>query len=91
MNKKLTENSLIKRINKLIPEAKAVKLSEFYGDDSKGIWFKGSEDHTPDYRRIFDCYEEFGYMIHPKLEKILENSGWYAEPYDSGTLMAYED
>ena len=42
MNKKLTENALIKRINKLMPEAKPIKASEFYDDaEVVGIWFKG--------------------------------------------------
>tara|TARA_R100001082_G_scaffold24472_1_gene11964 strand:+ start:438 stop:716 length:279 start_codon:yes stop_codon:yes gene_type:complete len=92
MNKKLTENALIKRINKLMPEAKPIKASEFYDDtEVVGIWFKGSEDYASDDLRIFDYYEEFGYDIHPKLEKILTNAGWYGEPHDAGTLMAYEN
>ena len=92
MNKKLNQNSLIKRINKLMPEAQAVKASEFYNDSSRdGIWFKGSEDFSKDDLRIFDYYEEYGYSIHPKLDKILTNAGWYGEPYDAGTLMAYEN
>lgn len=27
---------------------------------------------------------------HPKLEKFLQDRGWYSEGYDSGTLMAYK-
>jgi len=26
---------------------------------------------------------------HPKLEKFLQDNGWYSEPYDAGTLFAY--
>ena len=82
---------LIKKINKLIPQAKAVKASDFYNDSSTdGIWFKGSEDYCKaDDLPIFDYYEEFGHSIHSKLEKILTDAGWYGEPYDAGTLMAW--
>ena len=82
---------LIKKINKLIPQAKAVKASDFYNDSSTdGIWFKGSEDYCKaDDLPIFDYYEEFGHSIHPTLEKILTDAGWYGEPYDAGTLMAW--
>jgi hypothetical protein len=88
----MKENDLIKKINKIIPEAKAVPMKEFYDVEiSGGIWFKGSEDYCKtDDLPIFDYYEEFGNDIHPTLEKILDDAGWYGEPYDVGTLMAYE-
>jgi uncharacterized protein (DUF1499 family) len=51
---KMKTKDLIKKINKLIPEAKAIKASEFYNDSSRdGIWFKGSEDYASDDLRIF--------------------------------------
>jgi hypothetical protein len=83
---------LIKKINKLIPEAKAVRASDFYNDNSRdGIWFRGSEDYASDGLLIFDYYEEYAIhsKIHPTLEKILTDAGWYGEPYDAGTLMAW--
>lgn len=95
----INENDLIKIINKQIPEAQAVSIKEFYEDDDyaeispryNGIWFKGSEDYCKsDDLPIFDCYEEFGHDIHPTLSKILDDAGWYGEPYDAGTLMAYK-
>lgn len=88
----MKERALINKINKLMPEAKATSISEFYNDDSVGIWFKGSEDPASDGLPIFDYwsmdYDSFG--VHPKLNKILESADWYAEPYDAGTLMAFE-
>ena len=90
----LTEKTLIEKINRLIPQAKATPASEFYGDpEIEGIWFKGSEDAHPDGLPIYNPYCEFGIHldtggIHGDLYKILENAGWYAEPYDAGTLMA---
>jgi len=90
MNKKLTENDLIKRIKKLMPEAKPIKASEFYDDaEVVGIWFKG--EYASDDLLIFDYYEEYGYDIHPKLDKIITEAGWVGCPYDAGTLMAFED
>jgi len=90
----LTEKTLIEKINRLIPQAKATPASEFYGDpEIEGIWFKGSEDEHPDGLPIYNPYCEFGIHldtggIHGDLYKILEDAGWYAEPYDAGTLMA---
>ena len=79
-------NALIKKINREIPEARAVSTKHFDGSDDGGIWFRGSEDYVEaDERLIFGG----GGDVHPKLEKILEDAGWFAEPYDSGTLMAY--
>ena len=90
----MREKTLIKKINRLIPQAKAVPASEFYDDpEVEGIWFKGSEDEYLDGLPIYNPYCEFGIHrdtggIHGDLYKILEDAGWYAEPYDAGTLMA---
>jgi hypothetical protein len=90
----MNESDLILEINEYIPQARAVSLKEFYdNEDSQGIWFKGSEDIASDGTIVFDGNET--YMsetqgIHPTLYDILEKAGWYGQPYDAGTLMAYE-
>tara|TARA_R110002110_G_scaffold414849_1_gene646152 strand:+ start:54 stop:329 length:276 start_codon:yes stop_codon:yes gene_type:complete len=85
---------LIKKINKQIPEANPVPIKEFYDKEiTGGIWFKGSEDIASDGTIIFDGNETFlseTQGIHPTLYTILENAGWYGQPYDTGTLMAYK-
>jgi hypothetical protein len=91
----LKEKTLIKKINKIIPTARAFPLSEFYDNPGvEGIWFKGSEDSEINGLPLYNPYCEFGINrdtggIHIDLYKILEDAGWYPEPYDSGTLMAY--
>lgn len=90
----MNKSVLIKKINKALPQAEAVDASEFYGEDRDGIWFKGSEATASDGFIIFDYYEEFTQDtmgIHPTLYKILNEAGWYGEPYDAGTLMAWQD
>ena len=96
MSKKL--QTLIKKINKALPEAEASTTSEFYGkhplSDIDGIWFKGSESIASDGYYIFDYYEEYTkdtMGVHPTLYKILDEAGWSSAPYDAGTLMAWED
>jgi len=79
----MKEGHLINKINRLIPTAKAVPISEFFDDDGKGIWFRGSE-YLHGEHLIFN-----GFTVHPELEEILEDAGWMWEPYDMGTLMAY--
>jgi hypothetical protein len=84
MRKAMKQLTLVDRINRLIPEAAAV-------EDGDSIYFMGSED----YERatgipIFDYWNQgdtFG--VNPKLNKILDDAGWFAEPLDAGTLKAY--
>jgi hypothetical protein len=90
-------NTLIKKINKAIPEAKATPGVEFGEEYKDGIWFRGSEDYVKaDGLSIFDYWAMDGpYMsmyvdgVHPKLNKIVEDAGWICEPHDSGTLFAW--
>ena len=92
----MKEKTLIKKINRLMPEAKATPLSEFYNNpEAEGICFRQEGNHHSDGLPIYDCYCEFGVHtdtngVHGELYKVLEAAGWYAEPYDAGTLMAYE-
>ena len=86
----MKEGALIKKLNKLYPGVKATPIAEWDDTDEVGIWFRGSEDSAAvDGLPLYDCYEEFGYEINPDVEKILNDAGWMAEPYDAGTLMAY--
>ena len=90
-------NTLINKINKAIPEAKATPGVEFGEEYKDGIWFRGSEDYVKaDGLCIFDYWAMDGpdmvcYVdgVHPKLAKILDKAGWMSEPYDSGTLFAW--
>tara|TARA_B100001059_G_C17815523_1_gene574976 strand:+ start:2036 stop:2293 length:258 start_codon:yes stop_codon:yes gene_type:complete len=83
----MKQGHLINKINKLIPVANATPMSEFYDDDSIGIWIRGSEYSYKD-RLLFEYYD-FENQVHPELLKIIEDAGWYGEPYDAGTLMLY--
>ena len=87
----MKEGALIEKLNKLYPKVKATPMAEYYNDSTEvGIWFRGSEDsEAVDGLPLYDCYEEFGYKINPDVEKILNDAGWMACPYDAGTLMAY--
>ena len=95
----MKQGHLINKINRLIPIANATPLSEFYDDDSIGIWIRGSEysfQGSLSYKRLlfeyYLAYEE-GFSeddrVHPDLLKIIEDAGWFWEPYDAGTLMLY--
>ena len=82
---------MIKRLNQMFPCCEAVSTEEWNNQEG-GIWFRGSEsceiDDLPLYNsEIFP--ETFG--TNPVLEEFLKINGWYGEPYDAGTLMAYPD
>ena len=91
-------DKLLNKLNKTFPELNAVDAIEFYGHEQieaeQCIWFKGSEcGYAPDGLPLFNYYIDFGIHrdtdgVHPKLEKILTDNGFYSEPYDAGTLMA---
>lgn len=85
----MKEKALINKINKEMPEARAVPAVEFYGENhGPGIWFKGSED----YHEGVPIFYSWNYddKVHPKLEKLLFDAGWDWEPYDPGTLLAWK-
>jgi hypothetical protein len=85
-----TNNKLIALINKAVPEAQAVCISQFdNSEEGSGIWFKGSEDYASDNKRVFNI-QKYGDMMHPKIEKLLAKYDYYVSPYDSGTVMAYK-
>jgi hypothetical protein len=82
-------DSIIHQINKAIPEAMAAPSADFYGDDSLGIWLRGSEEYTANGERVFNYYE-LDEMLHSKIVDILNNhKNWYSEPYDPGTCMLW--
>jgi len=88
----MKEGHLINKINRLIPIAKATPMSEFYDDDSTGIWIRGSEysyKGTLSYERLLFEYYLDDEAVHPDLAKIVEDANWMWEPYDAGTLMLY--
>ena len=81
----MKQQKLIDTINELFPKAKAVPMEKRY-DSDEGIWFRGSEEVHSDGLPIFDYY---GFGCHPEINSILNNAGWFYEPQDAGTMMAY--
>ena len=64
--------------------------SEFYGAkaSNEGIWV--AAEYTPS---LFDYYsEDWGdtFGVEPKLNQLVEDSGWYFEWHDAGTMMVWE-
>lgn len=93
----LNQDAMIECINIAFKDARAVPLSEFWGDeDQRGIWIKGSEDMTIDGMPLLDPFmldtREVTYQlgVHKKFNNFCEQVGWYCEQYDNGTLMVYE-
>tara|TARA_R110000782_G_scaffold237_1_gene656 strand:+ start:73 stop:330 length:258 start_codon:yes stop_codon:yes gene_type:complete len=85
----MTRQKLMDLINEQMPEVMAAPSEDFDGC-AGGMWFRGSEDfHEDNY--IFDIYADNDTGgVHPKLAALLKRHGWYSEPYDSGTLMAWQ-
>ena len=87
----MTRQKLMDLINLQMPEVMAAPSEDFDGC-AGGMWFRGSEDFHEG-EGVFNAYFEFHSVtmgVHPKLDAILKRHGWHAEPYDSGTLMAWK-
>ena len=83
--KTMTQKTMIKNLAAKfgIP---SVSAEEFYGYKHDGIWCRGdicteSTDYYP--------YAE-GTMQDNKLNTYLHSKGWFAEPYDSETIMFHK-
>jgi hypothetical protein len=97
-----TNEHMITLLNKRFPGIDAVSDEEFHGEQSGfnnvgGIWFRNTEGYTINGMPILNVYDMEYDMdevvwimgIHKTLEAFLGDHGWFAEPYDNGTLMAY--
>ena len=68
-----------------------IKTSEEFDPNSEGgIWFSNEEGGIDD-MPLYDNHGETDYKFeaHPKLQALMDKNGWFIEPYDSGTLMAF--
>lgn len=79
-------NKLIAKLNKKFPGINAVSTVEWDGREG-GIWFRQEGALHPDGTYYFDYYGSP--QVHPEVEKVLDSHGFFAEPYDAGTWMAY--
>ena len=79
-------DKLIKKLNATFPGINAVSTVEWDGNEG-GIWFRQEGNLHPDGTYYFDYYGSR--QVHPEVEKMLDSAGFFAEPYDAGTWMAY--
>jgi hypothetical protein len=85
-------NNAIATLNAKFPKLNAVSTEEWDGTEG-GIWFRMEGECHPDGRPYYDYYTldpSYNFGVHPDLDKTLESLGLHAEPYDAGTLMAYD-
>lgn len=95
----MRRGNLINKINRLVPEARAVPSEEYNGCDG-GVWIRGSEDYHNDGTRIFNYWEwadephkspdGVPYKVHPQLRDIISEAGWFSEPQNAGCLMLWK-
>ena len=63
--------------------------ADFYSSkvENEGIWV--AADYTPELFDYWNSKVPFG--INEKLNKLVEDSGWYFEWYDPGTMMVWKN
>jgi len=78
--------TVIKKLNERFPNINAVDMSEWDNrEEEQGIWLRGADEYlefTP--WGSLDCMEGEVY-------EFLQLLGWFLEPHDSMTIMAWED
>lgn len=79
-----TRDEVIEIINKKYPQLEA-ETSESFDGSENGIWFKGTESARFKGKSILNDS-----MVNEELEEYLNSLGFFGEPYDAGTLMAYK-
>ncbi len=80
---------LIDILNNKFPGCNAVSTEDWDGRTG-GIWFRGTESCEINELPLFNQEIFADTMgVNTALDKLLSYHGWYGEPYDSGTLMAY--
>ena len=82
-----TRKRLMKEIQKIMGESFPVRTTEEFDGQTEGIWTSG-EHEGKDGLHFADYYSM---STHPKIEKLLENAGWFYEWHDAGTIMIYEN
>lgn len=83
---------LVELLTKTFPDIHGIKVVDedkiFLGDSAEG----GEIDGIPAcdyYSEFYNIYPMSG--VHRELQKVLEDNGWYAEPFDPGTYHAYRN
>ena len=95
-----SRDQVIMAMKQLLGKNAFVKTSEEFDPNMQGgIWFS-NEGEGIDGLPIYDAsgetemFNDFGgqgypYQFNPEFEEMLSHMGWFAEPYDGGTLMAF--
>lgn len=81
----------ISQLKRKFPKIGDIKpIEEFAPRFSDGLWFmQAAEGGEIKGMPAADSYGDYGYDIHPDLQKELDRLGLYVEWYDPGTLLAY--
>jgi len=82
-----TVKTLVKQLNKAFPGLEAVDYSEWDGQEKEaGVWLKGMAGLDSTRWSPWGSIE----CIEPSpMGEFLEARGWFLEPYDSHTVMAW--
>ena len=92
MGKSVETKKMIDILNEKFEGINAVPASDFYGKESDGIWFRVNEGFLiKDLPMYCDNVFPNTFGTNPRLEKVLSKHGWFSEPYDGVTLLAYKN
>ena len=90
----MNKRKLINELNYHFPSYEAVDGDEFGKDFTSAVWFMGENA----YANLMSDHDENNNYVYDHVTsrdcpviKFLEMNGWYVEPYDEITALAYQD
>jgi hypothetical protein len=83
--KSVTRDTMRQRLLKLLGEKSFCRTTEEFGLTEGGLWIS-NESSLPNGHMI---YSEISYTVEDNVQALLDECGWYIEPYDMGTLMVW--
>jgi len=89
-----SRTQLMKKLKVKYPKL-FLKTTEEFGLNGGGIWSSGENgDEASDGFELFDYYAEsnrYEFGVHTEMVEFLKINGWFAEWYDGGTIMFWEE
>lgn len=83
----MKRQQLINALKELLGNDWFLRTTEAFNGSKGGIWTTNERtSNALDGQTIMEEYE-----VHPKVEALVKQHGFFVEPYDAGTLMIYPE
>ena len=83
---KMKTTTMMKKLQQAFPKLDLRTTEDFYGEPQRtlGIWLRGAWNYDLELHDTLNSETSNNALL-----RAIEKQGWYVEPYDSETFMAY--